>query len=526
MRRVLPLSLCLATLTACPYSKKEQQSASVEGPVEAKVVHVDAKKLTLDVVGHGHVGIIVPARKESHFCELHVTKPKRVSLEVDPGCEAKDPPYLLAADPSGKRLAYASSSATQWNVLYFGGGDRSFDGAFHPPKGTIDWSKVPTLDEALPDLFAAQMQSRSEEKERRAALEVLLEEIGSHGDAELARVLEAAIDAPTDGLSTQSARPRDKVWSEAYASLEGEQHDRVARALERRLVEGSLTGATANGVARAALHVDVDALLPKWSAKLGDRITARPAHDASSDYAIGIMLARLAKSEPKAAAPIGCALVSRSRPAESTSAADVATRLDLVAGLEAIAAGSLDCAAVRDLDRLYEPKYTTKSPDSYGRGYCLMEGWFCPSPESWKLPAVRCTKDTARERVATRLGRSLDEQRKVEGAVAAFHEALAAALLVATGSVDPKRAKALERQTYARGFDGSTPLCSALEADAGPKARCIPDILTLDDPAMCEPGAVITVGYAGVVVHYDDKKREVSYTSTKRIALDASTEAR
>lgn len=522
----LAFALSLVSLAACPYSKKEHESARLEGAIEAKVIHVDAKTLTLDVLGHGHVGIIVPARKESHFCELHVTKPTRVTLEVDPGCGVGDGPYLLAPDPSGKRLAYASVYASQWNLLYFGGGKRTFDGAFHPPKGAIDWSKVPTLDEALPDLFAAQMQSPLDEKQRREALDVVLEEIASRGDGALARVLEATIDTKTTGPDMRTDKRWDTVWSDAYASLKPDARASVARALEQRLVDGALSGASANGVARAALQLDVDALLPKWSGKLGERIAARAERDAPSDFAIGVLLSRLAKADAKLAAPIGCALVSRAQPAEAASSTDVAARLDLVAGLAAVAASGLDCAAARDLDRLYEPKYKTKSPDGFGRGYCLMEGWFCPAPESWKVPAVRCTKDAARARIVARLDRPLDEVRKVDGVVVTFHQALAAIVLGAPGGVEPKRAKAIERQTYARGFDANTPLCSALEEDAGPKARCIPDALTLDDAVMCEPSATAAMGYAGVVVHYDDKKREVSYTALKRPPADAGADAR
>jgi hypothetical protein len=361
----------------------------------------------------------------------------------------------------------------------------------------------------------------ADDRGKREALDVLSDEIASRGDAELARVVEATIDAPTDGQDAPSGRAWDTVWAGAYERLKGDLRDRVTRALERRLVDGALTGTTANGVARAALHLDVDALLPKWSGTLGDRIAARSAREWSSDYAVNVLLARLAKSSPASAAPIGCALVARSLPAESASASDVAARLDLLAGLQSIAAGSLDCAAVRELDRQYEAKYTLKSPDSYGRGYCLMEGWFCPAPSSWKTPAVRCTKDAARERVTSRLGRTLGEQRKVDDTAIAFHEAIAAAVLV--GGLEPKRAKPIERQTYARGFDATTALCSE---DAGPKARCIPNIIRLDDPIMCEPGAAADVRYAGVVVHYDDKKREVFYTSAVRAPADASTDAR
>lgn len=496
--------LALTFVLACTYSKKEHVAASIDGRVEAKVVSVDRKQLTVDAIGGGHVGILVPAKDEKQWCELRIVKPKRVVLNAPGPCDDDSRPYQLAADPEGTRLAYTIGNST-WDIIYFGNGDRSFEGVKQAPKGPIDWSTVPTLEQTLPDIFREHMEDHAKDPSFPT---LIIDEAVSRGQAMLARVLEATMDDPVDGEKRAIEDGKEAFWTKAYRRLEGDALARVNAALERRLENV----AHSPGAARAVLHVDVDRSLPTWSPKLAAGIAARPErdHDWAADWSTAILLARWAKADARAAAPVGCSLLGRARPPDDSASA-IANRRDLTSALAAAAVGGLDCAAARDLDREYEQKYTTKSPDGFDRGYCKLSGWFCPSSDDWRKPTPRCTKESARERVARRLARSLDEERKPEGKAMEFHEALAAAVLV--HGIDPKRTRAIERQTYTPVVpDGARP-CEEIEWDGGGTLalHCDPSVPILDDPKMCDPGPIADT-YHDIRVHWVDAKREVFFT--------------
>lgn len=345
--RSLFFPIALAVLSACTYSKREKRTASIEGKVEASVVRIDRKAIGIDAIGHGPVGILVPVKEKSTVCVVRVTKPQKVDVTVSEPCEG----YRLAVDPSGTRLAYGRSD---WSFLYFGGKNRSFLGLDHPTGDAVDWSKVKTLEETYVDQLRAMLAA----EERRDDL--LDEIVEAKGDAELARVLVATIDAPSLPDLEAVRTSGSTIWKRGFDRLKDKTP--VLTALSARLGDLSFkdTAAT-DAVARAVLYGDVDAYD-------GKSLATAPLDSSSNAarYSLAVLLARLVRTEPTRAATFACRMLEKQVP-KGEELFDM-SRADLAVALAVVGRAKAKCAVVDRYDEAWDRDYPDACTDDAWKG--------------------------------------------------------------------------------------------------------------------------------------------------------------
>jgi hypothetical protein len=336
--------------SGCTCRKQEREVASIDGPVAARVVEVKRTKLTIEAVGAAHAGgIIYPATHHETTCELVVSRPKTLTLDIGPACVDHD--YELVADPAGTRLALrpVDTPAAPYRLVYFGGGNRSFD-ASEPLDGSrpIAWSNVPLLDDALEAIF------------RATPVPLVFDEVRERrGEKGLADFLVRTADVEPDRERSELVCPPigRSLWKEAFVGLSPEGKSATCSGLMASVSRPDVRPAT---LERTILFCDVDAPM---SFPTLDVLLSRGAKEgpkALSRVAFAVLLLRRAARDAKTAAALACERLS-------TDPEPTLIEPDVRASLVAVAATHLSCSGVR---RVVKAEAST---------YCRIAEWYEPS---------------------------------------------------------------------------------------------------------------------------------------------------
>lgn len=481
MRRALVVFLIAVAFGGCTCSKKETLVSSVDGPVKATIKQVDRTQLTIGVAGGGHVGILYPTTVEKTACVLEVTKPKKLEEAIDSSCLHSRYEMAGAADATMLAFRVDSPSPPGWQVVYFGGGDRSFDGPELVASPTpFDFAKAPPLDTILEPLY------------RKQPSILVLDEIrarrGEDGLAD-ALVRLAAVDDRATSHAEKDCGLGSSAWEKAYAGLSAAAKTKVATALLPVLADDA---ATPELLRRVLLVVDLDA--PEVVAKTDALLARGVAPDVW-----GVLVLRLATRDRDKAAKAACERLGRADARFSGP--------DANAAFAVLGDAGFSCDAMTQVTTLRST-------------YCRDDAWFCGEEkklfEKHPFPRKLCPPSVAQARVAAVVHGTQADARAFVCDDKDGDLAMTTALRASKAAVDAHALVGVERQSYAVVMP-KAPSC----IDLPPSAEGTPCAMAtgLGDEMLCgfedEDARVITYlpsGNSAPVgrLEIDDAKRQVA----------------
>jgi hypothetical protein len=535
-KRVVVLPALLATMAgaaSCTYKKKELSVVAVDGAIVATVSKVERKKLTVGVAGHGSVALPYPTTEVESSCELHVTKPTEFTDSDGPACFGAK----LHADDTGMRLVWGAIRANR--VVYFGKAKRMFAAPLkQEAKDPIEWEQVPSLQELLPELLRAGIQSASQRKKDEASvrgkdLDVLKEMVERGDFAVLERVVletrdapfyveypaqegfdyvgplkvignlakdlvfgrrdagEPTVDAATTDAQVSEANPNPTpepkyLWDQALSALPVDARDRVRVALFGDLEKPRLARAVLARALRENDLADVrhDPVLFERARELVEAAKL----ERSGEKVLAVLLRRLAQTNLERTSALACTFMTKKESAGDMDEAQSAAMLVL-------SAANKPCPA---LTKVFEVHAS-----------CESEQWYCPR-EALPMRASRtlCTPAEQRARAIALVNTPWATLHDTMGVEQDLQGQALASVQPLVGPM-PKFELLLARQSYR----WSTPKNARRCAEAARGEVCDISSELVPRARLCEPKSVVEIN-EHCALHVDDAKRERWFEST------------
>jgi hypothetical protein len=480
-----------AVLSSCTCKKAEKPVLSIDGgAIEAHVVRIDKKVLTIGGAGGGHVGILYPTTAQVTDCELRITKPISLDVPVMTWCEGT----VLVTDDAGMRLAFGEKSGPK-RVIYFGGADRSFSApkTYDEP---FDWKNVPSLHDALPAIFRAALDEEAGTLNLRYSgvkpprehfgESVLIETKALRGDAGLEKMLLETRDAHFEADVVEKGKVVYRpLWDRAVAMLPADGRARIASTLvadiakphpsiivlARALHDGDFSAATHDAMLFARLDELID---PK-----GDAGAGPPGLDGD---VIDVLLRRLAQTSPEKTSKIACKLMAKD---DRRNEAPI-----LVLAATKASCPAFDAVLDRELEK----------PEML----CAEPTWYCPPSSKFYIDRRRCDRAELERVLRDRAALPWPALRKMIGDSPVEHDStVVLALATRAKPLPAELSRVLDRQGYKFTVPHSAKQCEYPEAKSG--EMCNPNWARISVQG-CEDKSPIEIDSFRIV--FDDAKKE------------------
>ena len=249
---------------------------------------------------------------------------------------------------SGSRIAYRCAQNASWFVIYIGSDNRSFkDCKEYTFADNFDWSQVPDFSVAASELVVRGCGG--------FAFEELVQEVKQKGGES------AVTDLLAKTISYDARRyvsmDNLQAWDDVYLKLSPSEKNKLTPAFRKAIMEES----TVLALERSVRYADLDnpEYLPAMTARMRRIVNSKPHYE--TDAASEIILRRIAKSDPKLGAELGCLELER----EMKRGAIVY----LPAALLAVAYGNYSCPVVL-------PTLTNSNCDA---------NYFCPQGQTSRI---------------------------------------------------------------------------------------------------------------------------------------------
>lgn len=230
----------------CTCSKKTENLGECGAPLPSRLVRTDTQKLGVGGAGGHGVILLWPELEQHAEVSLRIDTAPPTTLPFGGRCEGR---FELAPDAEGKRLAVGCPGQGSWEIVHVLGPGRAFPG-ITVTGATVAWSAVADFDRAAPELFTGYLATNKTHAEHLVA-----EVRARRGEAGVASLLEATLNAPrgSDALGSCGAPPG--IWADQYRGLSSEVRAGVDARLRAAAEDPSSSEAAFR---RAMLLLDVD----------------------------------------------------------------------------------------------------------------------------------------------------------------------------------------------------------------------------------------------------------------------------